>query len=169
MSGVRVSALLRLAALLSLGSFVGAYFDAWLIGLLIAALVALGYQVFMLLRLESELRLGRPISVPEGTGLWARTLARIDYLGQRIARHKKRNRALLKEIRNSVNALPDGTVLLDDEDEILRFNKQAPELLAQPGPGPTLGEYLRERGYSQRFVDHYILPMGASIWSSQPP
>lgn len=50
--------------------------------------------------------------------------------------------------------------------EILRFNRQAPELLEQQDPGPTLGQYLQDRGYSQRFIHHYILPMGCAIWSA---
>jgi predicted NAD/FAD-binding protein len=50
--------------------------------------------------------------------------------------------------------------------DILRFNREAPALLAESGAGIALGEYLRERRYSQQFVDHYILPMGAAIWSA---
>ena len=51
--------------------------------------------------------------------------------------------------------------------DILRFNREA---LADLGSGRlpadiTLGRYLAERGYGQRFIDHYIVPMGAAIWS----
>lgn len=30
----------------------------------------------------------------------------------------------------------------------------------------TLGEYLRSRGFSRAFVDHYAAPMGGAIWST---
>ena len=50
--------------------------------------------------------------------------------------------------------------------DILRFNRAAPTVLQGPDPGPTLGDWLRQGGYGQRFVDHYILPMGRSIWSA---
>jgi len=50
--------------------------------------------------------------------------------------------------------------------DILRFNKESLDLLAQPDPGPSLGSYLESNGYSQAFVDHYIVPMGAAIWSA---
>ena len=50
--------------------------------------------------------------------------------------------------------------------EILRFNREAPALLDGPEPGPTLGEYLREHRFSRRFIDDYLAPMGAAIWSS---
>lgn len=49
--------------------------------------------------------------------------------------------------------------------DILRFNRTATELLDDPDRNVTVGEYLRTEGYSQQFADHYLLPMGASIWS----
>lgn len=51
--------------------------------------------------------------------------------------------------------------------DILRFNRQAlADLDGQRiDPGTTLGDYLREQGYGQRFIDHYIVPMGSAIWS----
>ena len=52
--------------------------------------------------------------------------------------------------------------------EILRFNREAPRLLADEGPELGLGAYLADRGYSQRFLDDYLIPMGASIWSTDP-
>jgi predicted NAD/FAD-binding protein len=52
--------------------------------------------------------------------------------------------------------------------DILRFNRQAPELLKDNGETLSLGEYLEREAYSRYFIDHYIIPMGAAIWSSRP-
>jgi len=52
--------------------------------------------------------------------------------------------------------------------DILRFNREAPEVLEHPAPGPTLGEYLSSRGYGSWFVDRYLVPMSAAIWSAEP-
>ena len=52
--------------------------------------------------------------------------------------------------------------------DILRFNREAPALLDNPGDTISLGDYLDQNGYSSRFVDHYIVPMGAAIWSATP-
>jgi predicted NAD/FAD-binding protein len=52
--------------------------------------------------------------------------------------------------------------------DILRFNREAPALLAADSDGVGLGEYLDRGGYSRYFVEHYIIPMGAAIWSSRP-
>lgn len=53
--------------------------------------------------------------------------------------------------------------------EILRFNRVARRWLAEPKVGnaePTLGDFLQQGGFSDYFTRHYILPMGAAIWSS---
>jgi len=50
--------------------------------------------------------------------------------------------------------------------DILRFNKEAPSWLETGDDETTLGDYLQANGYSQVFQDHYIIPMGAAIWSS---
>jgi predicted NAD/FAD-binding protein len=52
--------------------------------------------------------------------------------------------------------------------DILRFNRRAPALLASASASLSLGEYLDRESYSRYFVNHYIIPMGAAIWSSRP-
>lgn len=52
--------------------------------------------------------------------------------------------------------------------DILRFNREAPRLLDEQDENLSLGEYLARGGYRKEFIDHYILPMGAAIWSSTP-
>ncbi len=49
--------------------------------------------------------------------------------------------------------------------EILRFNREAPDLLKSSGDGPTLRDYLTSHHYGAEFIVHYLLPMGAAIWS----
>ncbi|WP_060512400.1 NAD(P)/FAD-dependent oxidoreductase [Pseudomonas sp. NBRC 111124] len=51
--------------------------------------------------------------------------------------------------------------------DVLRFNRQALDDLDQQriDGTTTLGDYLRDKRYGQRFIDHYIVPMGSAIWS----
>jgi len=50
---------------------------------------------------------------------------------------------------------------------ILKFNDQARDELASGRvENISLGSWLSMRGYSQTFLDNYILPMGAAIWST---
>ena len=51
--------------------------------------------------------------------------------------------------------------------DILRFNREAQRDLAEQriAAHTTLGDYLHSNGYGKRFTEHYIVPMGAAIWS----
>lgn len=52
--------------------------------------------------------------------------------------------------------------------DILRFNKQTVEMVENDSISDTqsLGDFVKENGYSDRFVNHYIVPMGSAIWSA---
>lgn len=64
--------------------------------------------------------------------------------------------------------------------DILRFNREALELLdintdsnknrnsSSGSTAPSLAEYLKTGGYSREFTEHYLIPMGAAIWSAEP-
>jgi predicted NAD/FAD-binding protein len=52
--------------------------------------------------------------------------------------------------------------------DILRFNKEALTSLPQEKEGQTVGGYLFEHGYSREFVNDYLVPMAAAIWSAEP-
>lgn len=51
--------------------------------------------------------------------------------------------------------------------DILRFNKEALRDLEEQriAADTTLDQYLQAGGYGERFILHYIVPMGAAIWS----
>jgi predicted NAD/FAD-binding protein len=50
--------------------------------------------------------------------------------------------------------------------EILRFNRHLRSRIGALEAWESLGDYLDRNGYSHRFVDHYIVPMAAAIWSA---
>lgn len=52
--------------------------------------------------------------------------------------------------------------------EILRFRREFPRIMAEEDRGRELVSYLNERGYSQRFGKHFIVPLAASLWSTDP-
>ena len=49
--------------------------------------------------------------------------------------------------------------------DILRFNKQAKEVACEKNDPRTVGQFLADNRYSRVFASHYLLPMGAAIWS----
>jgi predicted NAD/FAD-binding protein len=52
--------------------------------------------------------------------------------------------------------------------DILRFNEAALQASDSTDESETLGDYLRENRYSHEFIDHYLVPMAAAIWSAEP-
>ena len=52
--------------------------------------------------------------------------------------------------------------------DILRFNREARELLDSNDESVSLGRYLEDNRYRRLFIDNYIIPMGAAIWSTDP-
>ena len=52
--------------------------------------------------------------------------------------------------------------------DILRFNRTTLPGIDRLDDEETLGNYLRKNGYSHEFVNHYLIPMAAAIWSAEP-
>jgi predicted NAD/FAD-binding protein len=52
--------------------------------------------------------------------------------------------------------------------DILRFNREAPTFFDDSSSEITLREFLRTSNYSRDFMEYYIIPMGAAIWSAAP-
>jgi predicted NAD/FAD-binding protein len=52
--------------------------------------------------------------------------------------------------------------------DILRFNREAMAALPFEEEGQTVGEYLLKHGYSREFMNDYLVPMAAAIWSAEP-
>jgi len=52
--------------------------------------------------------------------------------------------------------------------DILRFNRTTLPNVDRLDGAETLRNYLLENGYSKEFIDHYLIPMAAAIWSAEP-
>jgi predicted NAD/FAD-binding protein len=50
--------------------------------------------------------------------------------------------------------------------DILRFNRDATALIETEADDITLGDYLQIGNYSQIFIDYYLVPMAAAVWSA---
>ena len=69
--------------------------------------------------------------------------------------------ALFAQRRNALS--PGFLVMLRD---ILRFNRSAERVLREAPDTRTVAEHVAAERYSRRFVEHYLVPIGASLWSS---
>ena len=52
--------------------------------------------------------------------------------------------------------------------DILRFNRTTLPNVDRLDDTQTLGDYLFKNSYSAEFIDHYLVPMAAAIWSAEP-
>ena len=52
--------------------------------------------------------------------------------------------------------------------DIIRFNKESVEELNAGNADVALGEFLTKRNYSKKFIEQYLIPMGAAVWSADP-
>lgn len=50
--------------------------------------------------------------------------------------------------------------------DILRFNREATDLLQTSSDDISLGDYLEQHKYSPVFINHYLVPMAAAVWSA---
>ncbi|MEO0573889.1 MAG: phosphate regulon sensor histidine kinase PhoR [Pseudomonadota bacterium] len=121
--------LLGCGALIAVGFAIGYYFGFPMVGALIVMAGILIAHFRQLVALDKTLQLRKPVQVPDGDGIWARVLASVRYQQQRVRRMKRRYRRLMKEIRQSTNALPDGVIALTDTNVIQRFNAAAQDLV----------------------------------------
>lgn len=52
--------------------------------------------------------------------------------------------------------------------EIFRFRRDSAELLRPDASNMTLREFLQGKHYSRAFMEYFLIPMGAAIWSADP-
>lgn len=52
--------------------------------------------------------------------------------------------------------------------DIIRFRKESAELIEKDNYDITLASYLNMNLYSKEFINDFLIPMGAAIWSSDP-
>lgn len=66
--------------------------------------------------------------------------------------------------RNNILSLPFWRMVL----EIFKLRRQLVAYLASNSPDMSMGQFLHQHNFSQRFIDHFVIPLGASLWSAEP-
>ena len=52
--------------------------------------------------------------------------------------------------------------------DLVRFNREARELVGANGAGGSLRDFCARRGYSEYFVERLIVPQASAVWSADP-
>ena len=128
----------------------------WAIGhpwltLLAAAVSYLGWQGINLWRLYRWVK--DPASdIPQSFGIWADIYDGISIMDVRNRRQKEKYRSMIDEFRSLTSALPDATLVIDENDVITWFNHAAETLLDLQNPG-DLGQPVTNLIRETRFAD----------------
>ncbi len=120
--------ILGVAGILAAGGVIGWVYGHADWGLLVAALVILLWQTRQLLSFNRAVHNRDFAKFRYGEGIWQQMFSRYNYEHERALRAKREYRRLLKEIRRSTDAMPDGAVILDEDNQIIMCNKAAKNL-----------------------------------------
>ena len=128
-----LSLTVRLALALAIGLLLGLIVGAPWAAVAAVLEIGLALQLLHLLRLLRWLQADQTGLAPELPGPWGQLVAMIVRLYRRKQFHKQRLLRLLRELRRSTAAMPDGVVVLNPQAEILWFNRTAARLLGFRG------------------------------------
>ena len=134
------------------GTLLGWFYGSAVWGLLAATLVALAWQIRHLLKFEHALRTRDFEYLRVGEGIWSQIFARFSHLRQRSRKHKRNYQRLLREVRDSTNAMPDGAIVLNRDFEIVLCNAAAQELAgfdARLDRGQRVDNILRDPAFNR--------------------
>ncbi|MEP7313320.1 MAG: phosphate regulon sensor histidine kinase PhoR [Pseudomonadota bacterium] len=122
-------ALARIAGAVVVGLLVGLLLGRVFFGLALVLAATLGWQLLNLFRLDYWLRDRSGRDPPDAGGIWGDVITQVVRLHRRKRYHKQRLLQVFRELRHSTAAMPDGVVVLNDQSEILWFNRMAGRLL----------------------------------------
>jgi len=148
--------LVNVVLLLSAGALIGALYGHAERGLLVAVTVALAWQIRKLLLFERALQSQNFDTFRDGEGIWQHIYSRYRHQVQRAGKYKARYQQLLKEVRKSTNAMPDGGIVLNSGFEILVCNRAAQDLLGfkrKKDRGQRVDNLLRDPAFSRYLAD----------------
>jgi two-component system phosphate regulon sensor histidine kinase PhoR len=123
----------RLALALAIGLLLGLIVGAPWAAVAVVLAICLSMQLLHLLHVLRWLHADQTELAPELPGPWGHLVAMIVRLYRRKQFHKQRLLRLLRELRRSTAAMPDGVVVLNPQAEILWFNRTAARLLGFRG------------------------------------
>ncbi|MEZ5565308.1 MAG: phosphate regulon sensor histidine kinase PhoR [Gammaproteobacteria bacterium] len=121
--------LFRYGVAMLAGAGIGLFYGHPETGALLVALGLLVWQLYNLYLLERWLATGRINEIPDGDGVWPPVFAKIQFTKNKAKRRGKRFRKLVKDLRASTEAFPDGGVILNSRHEIVNYNQAARVLL----------------------------------------
>ena len=149
--------LASIALLLALGAFVGWTYGNLERGLLVAALLALLWQLRNLIAFERASRSGDFRFFRHGEGIWQQLFSRFSFERERGHRYKRQMRRVLKEVRKSIDAMPDAAVVINADNDVVSSNRAAKQLVGlkpKKDRGQRVDNIIRSPGLTALLQDN---------------
>ncbi len=102
--------------------------DGWIVAVLLLGTWVV-YQLYYLQKTMGWLEDFRLDNVPHGSGAWDLLYSKIYRLAKSGEHQRQQLAETLKDIRSATEAMPDGVVTLDEDNQIIYANEQAEEQL----------------------------------------
>ncbi len=146
------------------GVLAGAILGRPWLGMALALAGYLLWHLVMLYRVEWWLQHRSVADPPETRGVWGTVISLIARLHRRKRFHKLRFVQLMRQLQQSTAALPNGVVILNEQREIVWFNRMAGRLLGLRAASdlgvrienllrePAFGHYLHKGDYANPVV-----------------
>ena len=129
-----IEELLLLVLLAGAGLLLGEQAGQGMLGLLDGLVLYLAWHLWQLYRLMRWLEQGRRKMPPVAFGAWFWIRESVEALRERGRRRKRKYRRVLKGFQQSTNALPDATVVIDNDGVIEWWNQAARATLGLQSP-----------------------------------
>ncbi|MEX0731589.1 MAG: phosphate regulon sensor histidine kinase PhoR [Aquisalimonadaceae bacterium] len=145
------AALLRLTVATLLFGALGLLTGQVLLSILLGTLGYLAWNLTNQIRLERWLREGRKLEPPVSSGLWGEIFNGIHRLQRRQRKRRRKLARILQGVRETINAMPDGAVILGESGAIQWWNGAARSLLGLTWPadeGQRIGNLFRHPQFS---------------------
>jgi two-component system phosphate regulon sensor histidine kinase PhoR len=150
------------------GAVSGSLFGHPLAGVAIGLALALSWNLFNIYWLHRWLRNRAGMNPPRTSGIWEAVVSNVVRLNRRKRFHKQRLLDVFRELRRSSAAMPDGVVVLNEDWEIIWFNRAAGRLLdlrRGVDAGLRITNLLREPAFgrylaSGRFEEPLVISRG---------
>jgi two-component system phosphate regulon sensor histidine kinase PhoR len=178
MTRVWLTLLLKQVVVVIGGALIGSLYGYPFHGVLLALIGLIAWHLYNLYRLERWMRDPNSVTVPGGDGIWARVFARAQFIIDRSRMSRKKFRELVKELRSSTKAFPDGGIILNENFEIVTYNKSARNLLGlrkKRDRGLRIDNLIRHPHFvsflenEERGAKDYVeipSPIGGDVWLS---
>ena len=158
----------RIFVLITVIIILGLLSDYWIISITLPTIIYIGWQLRQIYHLEQWLSEGfKPRKAPDSSGVWESIISQILKIRKKDKLLQKRLAKMAKGYRNTIEALPDAVVVVNDELEIEWSNTVAEQYLGV-NPKRDLGYRITNLIRVPEFFEYLTSPTAKALEFEAP-